>query len=205
MPEGENKVVFMPEPIRKIDLAPIRRLALKEFKHARHRIQKEPGHELTPTMLVVTGDIFDETKWKYTILVFADFAEGRNKMLAGLAAKFAQDDEHLVAIILTSETWVSKIPYAALRQAQGAVGELVEPRFDPNHTEELMVQAMTLDLQEVYVSAGFKRNATGKAIFEQTEIHQTGDLDKRHKNYILMNFIQAYAVAVMEKLHPGAI
>jgi hypothetical protein len=107
-----------------------------------------------------------------------------------IAQDYARKPDYLIAIILCCEVWVSVVTKEEFDKSDARI----EPRLDPNHTEMLMVSALTLDQQMVFLRAEFERKK-GKPIFGPTQIGIGDKMD--YKNVILNHFLASYANEIM--------
>lgn len=183
------------DELRRINLDEVRKIALKEWEWARGHIQGHPNKQLTPSLLVVVGNPFEETTWKLHKIMFADFDERRFDAMRAIGTGYASRGEYVAAIVLTSEVWAavySKDAWEAHPENR------IEPRLDPDRIEMLMTAAMTLDLKGVMINASFSRDDRGKPIFEEMILDSFAAKDETHDCIILLCFLESYAREVAQ-------
>lgn len=183
------------EERQRIDINPIRRYVLREFRLSRMYMREHPGDELLTSLLVVTGNLFDHSQWTLQKIVFPVFDENRFALLEIVAREYARKNNPVVAVILTSEAWMSMIPIEAYKAHPE---NRIEPRLDPDRKEMLMVSGLTLDLQGLLATAQFKRSKDGVPIFEQMILMSSGSGEIQN-NVILENFMIAYAKEIQAR------
>ena len=137
--------------------------------------QPKGGHSLT--VLVTPG-------W--------DDQRGKERILAGMGQAAAESDEPLAAVFLVTEAWMTQ------RTAQDGPPD-VPPSEDPARQEVVVVSGSTLDMRQNQAIIHIEREEGRLAAGEVLSVPYIDDGQDEFQNWLLMQFLGAYAAEMMRR------